>query len=195
MTIRFGSAVCLAFGLLASPALAQCTSPTCQPGYACNDPVSAAVKSVVRDWKRNNCWPEPFVYPDRQNVRAPFVLMVSNGWRRQNLLGSNHFQMDAGSLTAAGQEKLRWILTEAPEQHRTVYVTRAYTAQETVARIAAVQKSAAQIMPEGPIPPILETNLTAPGCPAERVDAISRKFQETAPAPRLPAPTNTGDAK
>ena len=74
--------------------------------------------SVARDTKRRNCWPEPFTRPDRYAVRAPFALMVSNGWRRQNLLGEHHFVDQGGKLTEAGRLKIRWILTEAPQHHR-----------------------------------------------------------------------------
>ena len=80
---------------------------------------------MARDTKRRNCWPKPFVCPDRQAVRAPFVVMVNNGWRFQNMLGDHHFASDTGELNEAGRIKVRWILTQAPQQHRSVYVYKA----------------------------------------------------------------------
>lgn len=156
-------------------------------------PLAKFARSVVRDWKRNNCWPEPFFCPDRGHVRAPFVAMVDNGWQRQNLLGAFHFEADSGILNPAGEEKLRWILTEVPEHHRTVYVSRGAGPDETAARMASVEKSASQIVREGPIPAIVETSISSGGWPAERVDVINRKFQESTPAPRLPKTDAAGN--
>ncbi len=157
-----------------------------QPMPVHNGPIARFVHSVVRDWKRNNCWPEPFVCPDRQFARQPFVTMVHNGWRRQNLLSTYHFKGETGELNPAGEEKLRWILLQAPEHHRTVYVGRGRSVEETATRVASVQRSASQIVPEGPAAAIVETNLEPGGWPAERVEAIGRSFEESAPPPRLP---------
>jgi len=140
-------------------------------GLACACPVEAQglhnfCESVVRDAKRNNCWPEPFLRPDRLAVRAPFVIMVNNGWRRQNMLAEHHFEEGAGTLNQAAELKIRWIMTEAPRQHRTIYVRRANTPELTAARIAAVQEYAVQFAEEGQLPTVLETNLDAAGWPA-----------------------------
>ena len=121
--------------------------------------------SVARDWKRNNCWPEPFVRADRHAVRAPFVLMVKNGWERQNLLADHHFEEAAPTLNEAGRIKARWIATQAPRHHRILYVSRAETAEQTASRVAAVQECAAQVVPEGETPMVLQTDLEALGGP------------------------------
>lgn len=150
--------------------------------------------SVARDWKRNNCWPEPFVGADRYAVRAPFVSMVDNGWRRQNLLADHHFEEGAPKLNEAGRIKARWIVTQAPKHHRTIYVSRADSSEMTDARVAAVQEYAAQLVEEGQIPPVLQTDLEALGWPAARVDMIDRSWQESAPAPRLPEPESSSSS-
>ena len=146
-----------------------------------------AVNSVVRDTKRRNCWPEPFSGPDRATVRAPFCIMVANGWRRQNMLGEFHFEPTTGQLTEAGRLKVRWILTACPEQHRLIYVHTAEKDEETSARIAAVQHLAAQIAPND-LPPVMPTSISDDGWPADQVDLIGRKYQSSIPAPRLPPP-------
>ena len=143
--------------------------------------------NVHRDWKRNNCWPEPFVCPDRQLVREPFITMVANGWQRQNTLSDDYFQPGTHVLTPAGKNKVRWILTEAPENHRILYVYRAIRPEDTAKRISEVQKLAQQFMPEGEPPTVLQTNIRAKGWPAQQVDHVNRKFIETMPPPRLPA--------
>jgi hypothetical protein len=140
----------------------------------------------VREFKRRNCWPKPFNYPDRQAARAPFYTMVSNGWERQNMLGDHHFIRGTGELTEAGKLKVRWILTAAPPHHRDVYVHRAITADETAARMHSVRFAAAEIVPERGLPGILETDIPEYGWPAWRVDAIGRAFESSMPEPRLP---------
>src|SRR5260221_7000099 len=62
-------------------------------------------------YHRNVLWPWPYVCPDRMAEREPFDLMVRNGWRRQNLLGSHHFDPSSSQLTEAGQLQVRWIMT------------------------------------------------------------------------------------
>ncbi len=149
-------------------------------------------RSVARDTKRRNCWPEPFLRPDRHAARAPLAVMVSNGWRRQNLLADHHFIERGAKLTEAGRMKIRWILTEAPQQHRTVYVQRADDPQVTAARIDNVQQVAAQLVPEGALPLVLETSIPVRGWPAARADMIGRKFEASTPEPRLPETSSGG---
>jgi len=149
-------------------------------------PWHAFWQSVARDWKRNNCWPEAFLGPDRLAVRAPFVVMVNNGWRRQNLVANHHFEEGTAMLNQSGELKVRWIMTQAPKQHRTIYVRRADSPEDTAARIAAVQEYGVRFAEDGQLPVVLETNLDTTGWPAARVDMIDRKSLDTAPDPRLP---------
>jgi len=158
---------------LAAPALAE-------------DFIQDVVHSVVTDFKRNNCWPQPFLGPDRAAVRTPFVNMIDNGWRRQNMLGDQYFEASGTALNDAGKHKVHWILTEAPEQHRIIYIHRGVDPEKTAARVAAVSQIASGILPAGEKPSIVDTSVSPGGWPAERVDAISRKFQASAPEPRLP---------
>jgi len=150
--------------------------------------------SVIRDARRNNCWPEAFLRADRLAVRVPFALMVRNGWRRQNMLADHYFEEGGNTLNEAGELKIRWIMTQAPKHHRDIYVRRALTPEATVARIEAVQKFAIQFAEEGPLPTVLETSLDATGWPAARVEMIDKRWTESAPDPRLPeAASSSGD--
>ena len=81
-------------------------------------------KGVAQDTARRNCWPTPFLYPARQAAREPFANMVANGWERENMLNDQHFEPDTSKLNAAGQAKVRWILSEVPEQHRRIFIHR-----------------------------------------------------------------------
>jgi len=163
-------------------------------GLVCAVPAQGQVlENMCRDFKRNNCWPKPFVCPDRQAVRAPFVIMVNNGWRRQNILGDYHFKNEHGELTEAGRLKVQWILTQAPEQHRIIFVHRASRQEETAARVDAVQQLASRIVPTGDLPQVMETHLNEAGWSADQIDKINRDFYEkSAPSPRLPEKQEAG---
>jgi hypothetical protein len=145
---------------------------------------------IAREVKRRQCWPEPFVHADRAAARAPYAVMVANGWQRQNMLGEYHFEPATGQLTEAGKLKLRWILTAAPPQHRGVWVHRANSDEETTARMAAVYRLASQISPSD-LPSVQPTSISDDGWPADQVEMIGRKFQATTPPPRLPAPASS----
>lgn len=175
---------------LSAPPLCSPQPPGYPPG-----PFQRFIRHLIEDWRENNLWPNGLPEPDREQVRSTMETMIQNGWRRQNLLSDFHFEPETGQLNAAGQEKLRWILWEVPEKHRLIYVGRATTASETAARLASVQKVAAQLMGDRPIPPILESELSPIGWPASQVDAIQRKFQETTPPPRLSTPSDSNNAK
>ncbi len=146
-----------------------------------------AKDSVVTDFKRNNCWPEPFVCPDRQAVRAPFNVMVHNGWQLQNTVSNHHFEEESGELTIAGKNKIFWILNHAPKQHRVVYVQKSRDPEITVQRLQMVQALAGVYAPEGTLAMVQATINEPPGWTAERVGSVTRAFESSAPAPQLPA--------
>ena len=118
--------------------------------------------------------------------------MVANGWRKQNLLGDYYFDANTGKLNEAGNLKVRWILTEGPEQHRIIYVRMADSEEATSARIAAVQEQIARIALKGNLVPVLPTTISDEGWPADEVDAIAKAYLKSlASKPRLPADTST----
>jgi hypothetical protein len=150
-------------------------------------------QSVARDFKRRNCWPKPFLCPDRQAVREPFAIMVSNGWQRQNLLGDYYFETGTGQLTESGRLRVLWVLNEAPEQHRVIAVHRGSAPEETAARMAAVQQMVAQNLLAGQAPPsLVETSMSDAGWPANQAELLDRKFMAAIPDPKLPAATTGG---
>jgi len=151
-------------------------------------PVHADWLDWFRDgFHKNHQWPKPFVYQDREAAIAPFEVMIHNGWKQQTMICDYHFQPDSARLTPSGESKLRWILRQAPEEHRTIYVQETASRKLTVARIDAVQQLAARQLPAGQLPAVVTTNTPADGTPAEEVDAVMRGYSKSAPAPRLPA--------
>ncbi len=141
--------------------------------------------SVPRDFHRNNAWPEPFVFKDEDAARAPFAVMIQNGWRRQNTLGPEHFDPRTGQLNDAGRLRVEWIATRAPEQHRMIFVQGTGDPEVTHLRMNNVRTVSAQMSPTRPAD-VMETETSPAGWPADYIDSIYRKSYETIPAPRLP---------
>ena len=142
--------------------------------------------SICTDFKRNNCWPEPFVQADRVAVRAPLEIAANNGWRLQNTLSDHHFDVETHQLTQAGKLKVHSILTDSPPHRRSVWVLVGPSANSTVKRVDSVQQTVAQMIPQGPMPPVLQSTENPPTWTAERIDVISRKAVTAQPAPILP---------
>ncbi len=142
------------------------------------------ISSVARDTKRRNCWPEPFIYADRQQVRQTLAIQEFAGWERQNLLSEFHFAPGGTELTEAGRMRLQWIVNESPEAHRQVYVHRANTPQETVIRMQTVQRYVAR-SGYGANTPVLESTRTDDGWPADRINALAVKAATAALDPKL----------
>jgi hypothetical protein len=139
------------------------------------------------DWHRNNCWPEPFCYPDRASVWNMVDAQVAKGWQMQNLLGPSHFEPDGERLSGAGMAKLRSILIQSPGQYRTVFVERAWRDDTTVKRVDAVQQGIASLV-QGPMPEVLVTDSHMIGTPAEYVNAVKGSFYQNLPPVKLPPP-------
>jgi hypothetical protein len=144
---------------------------------------------VKRGYHENVNWPWPYICPDRLAVREPFCIMVTNGWRRQNLLGPHHFNAEANKLTTAGELRVHWIMTQAPPERRAIFVERALQPETTEQRLAAAREYAAQVGLDGQLPHVAETHLVSEGRPAAVVDATNVRFQESMPPPMLPAAT------
>jgi len=141
---------------------------------------------VRLDFQRVNCWPEPFIHADWADVRAFTNAMVANGWRAQNTLGTHYFDPDTQLLNQAGQLKLRWILTQAPPERRTVFVLRATTPDANAARMKTVQEHVAAIVPEEMSPPVVQTDVEPRGRSGAYIFAVDSMIRSSIPAPRLP---------
>ena len=139
------------------------------------------------DFHRNNAWPEPFVSADRAAARAPFCLMVDNGWKMQNTVGTYLYDPSTQRLNQAGEHLVKWIVQQAPRHRRVVFVLKGDTAEATTARIESVQAAVAKYACDGEMPPVIPTLTEPTGWPAQYVDQMTQQFQATMPDPRLPA--------
>src|SRR5688572_7604351 len=127
---------------------------------------------VKVDTHRNNAWPEPFLTADRGAQREPFCIMVNNGWKMQNTIGTFLFNAETNELNSAGEKQVKWVVTQAPIHRRAVFVLVGDTPQDTKARVDSVQRYISRIVPDGHLPPVMLTTREAEGGSGEYFDAI-----------------------
>ena len=141
------------------------------------------------DWHRNNCWMEPFVYPDRACVGNMFETQIAKGWQLQCLLGDPHFEPDSSQLTPAGMAKLRTIFSQNPAQFRNVFVERGANDDLTTKRLLATQRAVASLV-HSPGTEVLVSEMPLIGSPAEQVNGVNSwltGLQKSYPAPQTKA--------
>lgn len=141
---------------------------------------------VHLDFHRSNCWGEPFNTVDRNATRTPFSAMIRSGWQTQNTLGLHYFDRETHALNEAGQRKLFWILNNAPDQFRTIYVSQSVDREQSEKRVDSVQQNLAQMTPGQALPPVIPVAVEPRGWPAEYIDHIDRRATASIPDPRLP---------
>jgi hypothetical protein len=153
-------------------------------------PVSGFFANVLRDYRRNHCWPEPFVSADRMAVRAPLSAQIAIGWQVQNTLEDYHFVDGASGLNEAGQLKVESIMRNTPHDALAIFVLRdPRDPQLTIERVEAVRAFAGPMTVDGSMPAVLVTNREPRGAPAYYIDEVNRRYQATTPDPRLPDTT------
>ncbi len=160
-------------------------APSPPRNYCPFDHVRYFCYTVQRDWRRNNCWPQPFLPADRVAARASFETMVARGRERQNTFGDFHFEEEGRRLSDAGEAKLRTILAEASTTYRTVFVSGTASPEVTAARIEAIQRRIAALDPYDP-PHVFETGMSPAASSAEHADRMLRRFRDSMPDPRIP---------
>lgn len=137
------------------------------------------------DYHRNNAWPEPFVSADRAATREPFELQKNNGWRLQNTIGTLLFDKNTNEVNQAGEQQIRWILTQTPPNRRAVFVLRGETKEQTDQRVDSVQRCISKLCPEGELPPVLLTSQDQTGGPGEYFQRIDEAMKSSMPTPRI----------
>jgi hypothetical protein len=163
----------------------QCNNSYCNHGplYSCD-----AV------YHENCMWPAQYIPTARCSVNNAYTAMINNGWRRQNLLGDYHFEEGSNQLTTAGKLKTKWILTQAPQNRRMIFVERGVDQSETASRIAAIHSWASNQSPVMEPVQVNDTHIVSEGHTAGSVDSIFVGFQNNQPAPVLqPSAASAGD--
>jgi len=137
-------------------------------------------------------WPHPYTCQDRDYVRSISAAQTSNGWVTMTTLYDYHFD-DSQKLNDSGRMQLRWILENAPTQHRYAFVQAGIDNATSQTRLEAVKSEATQLVGADQVPPVL-VRVTSPlGRPAEEVDSIRRKERESILKPRITPPIGTNN--
>jgi len=157
-------------------------------------PQGAEAQYFRKVFRRNNCWPQPFVIADRIAVRTPYAIEVNKGWCIQNTMHDEHFDSETGMLNEAGELRVRDILTENPVDHRTVFVLQANKSALTAARHQSVAEFASKISENGEVPKIAETRVRPRTSSADYINTIGTRYAESTPDPRLPQATGSGSS-
>jgi hypothetical protein len=146
-------------------------------------------RSCHYDFYRNTRWPAPFRAMDTSSVLSYFEVQRNNGWKLHNTLGTAMFDPNTHLLTDSGRAHLRWIVTNAPQERRVIFVLQGTDQQETAQRIESTQLAVSEMVPVGPLPKIYLTDTDSPGSSGVYQTAIVRSMTNSVPAPRLPANT------
>lgn len=144
------------------------------------------------DFHRNNAFPQPFNYLDRESVANPFVAMTENGWRQNNTVSGYFFDPETNALTRAGKMKIEEIVTQGPQWRQGVFVVRGDTPEATRIRLDEVQRAVARALPEGALPQVAVTDVEPRGLSAREVDLYTQEYFKSRPQPVLPAGSGGG---
>jgi hypothetical protein len=187
-TIRLWAALPLAV-FTASAFAAQ---PCHRPG-ACAPVTSHPMKdSCEAAYYENSIWPRQYVGPSRRGICQSTQLMIDNGWRRHNLLGSFHFDPNTGELSEAGRLKVEWILTQSSPNRRTIFIERSIDSEKNAERQESVQQFASDLT-SGAVD-VKETYVRDHGHRAASVDAVFTGFGAGQRAPVLPQSASAAGA-
>ncbi len=169
-------------------AFAAAIATTYRGAAQADDFFSRLGHEFCRDFERNNHWPEPFIYPDRDAAVQPFGVMIAKGWQVQNTLSENHFQADNSRLADAGVYKVQQILADPVAQRRMIFVQVAATPEQTTARIAAVRAAAAVMLPPGADVAVYPSGIQSRPWLGTEVLNIHAGYDKSRMPVKLPAP-------
>lgn len=159
---------------------------------ACADNAPAqhpsAMQAAKTDVWRKGLWPMPFRAEDSLAVTSFFDIQRNNGWRIANTLGTPMFDPETNQLTDAGKAHIRWILTQAPQHRRVIFVLKSDDTAKTAFRVESTQLAVSEMLPVGNLPPIYLTDVESVGSSGVYQTAVYRAMVSTVPSPRLPAP-------
>ncbi len=176
--INILEAAALSLIFLGSVAIAQkpeCSESTCK-----------------QDYYRNKMWPTPFRAMDTMSVLNTFEQQRNNGWRLHNTIGTSMYDPGTNCLTAAGRAHVNWILTQAPQSRRVVFVLQGENQQQTAARVESTQLAVSELVPVGPLPAIYLTDRESYGSSGVYQTAIHRAMVASVPSPRLTTTSPAG---
>lgn len=146
------------------------------------------------DYYRNKLWPTPFRAMDTTSVQSVFDQQADNGWRLFNTLSNAMFDPKTHRLTDAGKAHVQWIVSQAPQSRRVVFVLQGNNQQSTALRVESTQLAVSELIPVGPLPSIYLTDREPVGSSGVYQTAIHRAMLSSVPTPRLTSAANGGAA-
>ncbi len=181
--MRLSSLAALAILAIACTSLntnAQCGSSCSQ----CNN--TPMLDAFCTGYHANVNWPAQYIPAARRSVLSAYDSMINNGWRRQNLLGTYHFDPGTNELTDAGKLKVNWILSQTPQHRRSIFVQRGVNESQTASRVASVHSWTGNMSPAIGTVDVNDTHIVAEGRSAGAVDHIFVGFRANQRPPALP---------
>lgn len=140
-------------------------------------------------------WPMPYVCGDRAAVRGVWQSQVDNGWEMASTLYEYHFHAESNLLNSAGEAQLLWIVRNAQENQRQLYVQSVNDAVVNQTRISHVQEAAARLAGPDAVT-LVALRVTHPaGRPAEEVNWIYEQQQALRTPPQIQYTAPTSKAK
>lgn len=170
-------------------AVAACGTASAQQAYcppACG-PDGNCAQNFHYSFYRNAAWPMPFRAMDTAAVTSIFEAQRNNGWKLSNTIGAAMYAPGTHELTDAGKAHLRWVVTQAPENRRVVFVRQGANQAVTAKRVESTQLAISELIPVGPLPQLYLTQRDAPMSSGEYQTTVLRALTSSVPPPRLPA--------
>lgn len=138
----------------------------------------------VHKYHHAHYWPHPYNCEDQAYVRNLWDMQASAGWTTATTLHDYYFDADSQDLNSAGRQQLFWVVTTAPQQHRTVFVAQAASAEASQMRVANVERTIREFSPSS-TPPVILRYEQFLGRPAQEIDQLRRLELQSMPRPRL----------
>jgi len=142
-------------------------------------------QTCVHKFHANHYWPHPYNIQDRDDVRLALQTQVNNGWCTATTLYDYHFDMTTQQLNTAGQQQLNWIFTQAPPQHRHIYISTSADPAMNDVRMQSVQKALAGYSGGDPSMPVTLRATHPLGRPATEVEQIFTNAASNALPPAI----------
>lgn len=137
-------------------------------------------------------WPLPYVCDDRQYVRTLISRQEDAGWMDNTTLYDYHFESDTHELNRSGRLHVMWVIRNAPQHRRILYVQTAENLKQTDIRLASTRAATGNMVGATAMPPVIPRVTSPLGRPALEVDAIQRADRDSQPVPRISPPLGGG---
>jgi hypothetical protein len=141
--------------------------------------------------QRNNAWPKPFVCHDRWACYAMLQMNVTCGWEVAHTLTDTHFDLESNQLNSAGKAKVAWIMQNAPQDQKGIFVYQAIPGGEVETRLDSVRQWTEQWYSHLGPAHVAFTQRLPNNMSGAYSEAISLNYLQSLPTPALPSSTGS----